>query len=187
MRYRHFLLIGIILLVDGCKNLNIKDDDILVLEHSYCDNKICKTDSLLLNRKLTNDTITFIYKNKNDTLGYSLKKALTNDSLINIFNLDCPLIDRKTIIISNTKFEILKYFYDKEYWVDEETSFFFNQNYGILVAFNDGWMSLTSSFEYDEISKTLIDSIIKDKTGFYLESTLPPLPFSEKKIIEIKE
>jgi len=187
MQYRYILIIGILLLLGGCKNPNTKTSDILILEHSYCDNKISKTDSIFLNRKLINDTINFIYKQNKDTLGYSLKKAKSNDSIINILNLNCPLVDRKTVEINNKKFEILKYFYDKEDLIDEETSYFYNQNYGILVVFNDGCKSLISTFEYDAISRTIIDSIIRDRTGFYLDNISLPSLINEKKIIGIKE
>jgi len=187
MRYRYFLIVGILLLLKGCKNPNTETSDILVLEHSYRNNKICKSDSLFLNRQSINDTTTLICEQKDNTLGYFIKKADKNDSVINILNKNCPLVDRKTIEINNKKFEILKYFYDEQDMIDEETSYFYNQNYGVLVVFNDGWMTLISTFEYDEISKILIDSILKDRTGFYLENNPLPSLFNEEKVIDIKE
>ena len=120
----------------------------------------------------------FIYKlNKlnTDTLAFSFKKSLESDSAIYIFGQVCPLVASKIFKIRNQDFTVLKYYFDAENTVDEESSFFFNQDYGLLVVFNDGWGYLSFSVEYDNTSKILIDSIISDKSGFFIKDLPPPL------------
>lgn len=174
----------IIVLFLGCvrrqserNNRLVLSNNRLVLYNDYHRNKIFKTDSIYLTETIKNDSIHYIYKLKaGDTLGYSFSKSIDNDSSINIYGMKCPLISSKTFKIRNREFNILKYYYDEENSYDEETNFFFHQDYGLLVAFNVGWLILGYSMECDSISKILIDSIISDRTGFYLKYIPPPPP-----------
>ena len=121
-----------------------------------------------------------------DTLAFSFRKPVENDSAIFIFGQVCPIAASKNFRIKNQDFTVLKYYYDEENTVDEQTSFFFNQDYGLLVEFNNGWGDLRFSMEYDNISKILIDSIISDRTGFYLKD-LPPPPLPSDSVMNDKE
>ncbi len=171
----------------GCKQNQFENMDKLVLLNSYRRDSVWKTDSLFLNKSISNDTLGFIYKQKTDTFGYSFFKSTYNDSLIYIYGLNCPLVATKTFKIDNNDFKILKYYYDEENSVDEESSFFYHENYGLLVCFNDGWLDLIFSIEYDNTSKILIDSIINDRSGFYLQNSPPPPPLLDSLIIKIGE
>lgn len=82
-------------------------------------------------------------------------------------------------------FNVLKYEYNRPLSMDEEADFFYHQDYGFLIGYSIGWPKLVISMDYDSISKTLNDSIINDRTGFY-SGFRPPLPDSIKlKIIDI--
>lgn len=148
----------------------------LVLINYYGNNEIRGTDSIYLDRTTLNDTLIYTYKLKTDTFAYSFKKSVENDSSIYLFGQNCPLVSRKTFKINNQNITILKYYYDKKSSNDEESSFFYHQDYGLLVGFNDGSFGLIFSMEYDNISKILADSIISDRTGFYLRNLPSPLP-----------
>ncbi|MFZ7132865.1 MAG: hypothetical protein ACOWWR_10945 [Eubacteriales bacterium] len=168
----------------GCASRQTDFTDRLVLINYYGYNEIRRTDSLLLDRTIISDTLRFTYRVKKDTLAYSFKKSVDNDSSIYLYGQNCPLIANKTFKINNQDFTIFKYYYDEENSSDEESSFFYHRAYGFLVGFNDGWLDLIFSMDYDDISKILIDSIISDRTGFYLKD-IPPPP--DSLLIEIEE
>lgn len=181
------ITIGLILfgLLISCISNQIESVDKLVLKKSYRNDTIWKTDSLMINKSLENDTLRFIYKQKLDTLAYSFSKSIKNDSSIHLYGQNCFLVSQKKFKIGNENIEISRYYYDVENSVDEESSFFYHKDYGILVCFNDGWSDLIFSVEHDNKSKILIDSIINDRTGFYRMNIPPPPPFSDSLIIEI--
>ena len=182
------IIIGLIIfqVFIGCKQNQFKNADKLVLINSYRHDSIWKTDSLYLSKSINNDTLRFFYKKGTDTLGYSFFKSDYNDSSIYLYGLICPLVSTKTFKINNKDFTVLKYYYDEENSYDEESSFFYQENYGLLVCFNDGWLDLIFSMEYDNISKILIDSIISDRTGFYLRNIPPPPPPPDSLLIDIE-
>ncbi len=182
------VIIGLIIFYTftNCKEKRFEKADSLVFINSYRYDSVRKTDSLFLNKYVINDTLGFIYKQGVDTLGYSFFKSAFNDSSIFIYGLNCPLIAKKTFVIDNKDFTVLKYYYDIENSDDEESSFFYHENYGLLVCFNDGWLDLIFSIEYDNTSKVLIDSIINDRTGFYKIHVPPPPPLADSLIIKIE-
>jgi len=183
------IIIGLIIfqVFISCKQKQFENADKLVLLNSYSHDSIWKTDSLYLSKFISNDTLGFFYKQGMDTLGYSFFKSNYNDSSIYLYGLNCSLIATKTFKIKNKDFTVLKYYYDVENSIDEESSFFYQDNYGLLVCFNDGWLDLIFSMEYDNISRILIDSIINDRTGFYLRNIPPPPPPPDSLMIDIKE
>lgn len=182
------IIIGLIIFhaLIGCKQNQLEKVDKLVLLTSYRHDSVWKADSLFLNKSISNDTLEFIYKQGTDTLGYSFFKSTNNDSAIYIYGLNCPLVATKTFKIDNNDFKILKYYYDVENSADEESSFFYHGNYGLLVCYNDGWLDLIFSIEYDNTSKILIDSILCDRTGFYLRNVPPPPPPSDSLMIDME-
>ena len=102
-----------------------------------------------------------------------------------IYGINGPLIRTKKIIINENEYSIKKYYYDVENSVDEESSFYYNKNYGLLVGFNDGCADLIFSMKYDQISEKLIDSIINDRTGFYTTEIEIPVLTNDSLIFEI--
>jgi len=187
MKTLHIIIgLTILYVFTGCNQNPSEKADKLVLLNSYRHNSIWKTDSIFLSKSISNDTLRFIYKQGADTLGYSFYKTIKSDSSIYLYGMNCPIVSTKTFKIDNRDFTISKYYYDRENSDDEESSFFYNENYGILVCFNDGWMDLISAIEYDKTSKNLIDSIINDRTGFYLKNIPPPPPPTDTLLIDIE-
>jgi len=186
MRILH-IIIGLIVfqVFISCKQKQSENVDKLVLLNSYIHDSIWETDTLYLVKSVRKDTVRFFYKQGSDTIGYSFFKSNYNDSSIYLGGLNCPLVSTKTFKINNKDFTVLKYSYDEENTIDEESSFFYQENYGLLVCFNDGWMDLIFSMEYDSISRILIDSIISDRTGFYLIN-VPQPPF-DSLLIDIEQ
>ena len=158
----------------SCIKSRSKNTDKPVLLNYYRNDSVWKTDSIYLSKSVKDDTLRFIYTHDLDTLGYTFIKPVHSDSSIYLYGIKCSLISKKTFKINNKDFTILKYYYDEQNTVDEESSFFYHQDYGLLVVFNDGWLELARSMEYDEITKKIVDSIVNDRTGFYVRNFPPP-------------
>ena len=169
---------------NGCKSRKPDNADTLVLFNTYRNNKIWKTDTLHLEKSIRNDTIEYLYKIDNDTLIYSFFKPADNDSSIVVYGLNCALVSQKAFTVGTDSYTIFKYHYDNGKLYNDESSLFYNKNYGLLVGYNDGWFELIFSMEYDSVSRVLIDSIINDRTGFYIRYVPPPPP-SDSLIIDI--
>ena len=140
--------------------------------------KIWRTDSIYFVKTIRNDTSYFLYSDSASASGfleeglrfyYFFTKPPHQDSLIYFDkNTSLPLVGTKTFIINQQKFKVFKYYYNLENSAGEETNFFYHQNYGLLVVYNEGcFSSLVHTMEYDQTSKILADSIIQDRTGFY--------------------
>ena len=154
-----------------------------ILLHNYDQDtnhvdKIWRSDSIHFVKTTKNDTSYFLYSDSISTSGfleeglrfyYFFTKPPRQDSLIYFDkNTLLPLVGTKTFTINQQKFKILKYYYNLENSAGEESNFFYHPNYGLLVVYNEGcFSSLVHTMEYDQISKTLVDSIIQDRTGFY--------------------
>ena len=166
-------------ILNGCRLETVEPESKTLLIHGYRYNgTIKRTDTIFLNKKVNYDTLYFIYKNEMDTLGFSLWLNANSDTIMNIYGLNCPLVSTKVIQIDSINYKLCKYYYDIENSNDEETSFFYNENYGLLVGFNNGWGILSYTFEYDKISKILVDSILNDRSGFFQRYCPPPPPRS---------
>lgn len=145
-----------------------------ILLHYYIHDTINRTDSIFLDKVELGDSIKYLYRTLKDTFHFSFEKNLKNDSYISIYGAKCPLVSTKNITIDKNTYKINKYYYDIENSQDEETSFFINDTYGLLIDYNDGWLDLIFTIEYDSISKILIDRILIDTTGFYKRFVPPP-------------
>jgi hypothetical protein len=168
----------------SCNSNKNNSDGIIQLnyyEEQYVENLdslfefITRSDTVNLERVIKNDTLTFTYRLTDESITLSFSKSLNNDSSITIYGLDSKLTGEKIYRIKNHEYHVFKYYYDKPSSVDEESSFFYHQDYGILVGYNDGWMDLIFSMFYDTNSKILIDSIIKDDE-FLKSFPIPPPP-----------
>jgi len=99
----------------------------------------------------------------------------STDSILAIYGHDCPLIAQKTFDIEGSGFLINKYLYDTDA-IDEETSYYFNKEYGLLISYSLAWHCLDRTLEFDSMTKKLIDLIISDTSGFYMSKHIPPPP-----------
>ena len=168
------LLALFVVLLHACNKTKTNPKERHLVIRYYRNNKINNTDSLVLDKLVLNDTTTFIYRNAADTLEFSFKKTNENDSSIFLLGHKCPLVSSRSINIDDRAYYILKYYYDIENSYDEESSFFYNNDYGLLVGFNYGWANLIFSMQYDKVSELLVDSILNDSSGFYTRR-IPPL------------
>lgn len=155
------------------------DVDKKVLLKNYNQNEVYETDTLHLKIGVRNDSIIYNYKKGNDEYIFSFSKPQYNDSMIYLYELNCPLISEKTYQIDGEIHKILKYFYDEENVTDEESSYFYHKDYGIIVGYNDGWANLIFSMEHDYISKSIIDSIIIGDSKFEGFKIPPPTYLDE--------
>ena len=149
-----------------------------IILNCYQKNKISKSTNLALRVDKKNDTLIYFYRSildSVDTYAFVFSRNKIYDSIIRIYENDCPLIEKKCITVENNEYEILKYYFDEKNLVDEEISYFINWKYGLLVCYDDAWKNLSYTISYDKISKQLIDSIKNDKTGFYVNE----LPFTQ--------
>ncbi|NOX85284.1 MAG: hypothetical protein GXO86_04870, partial [Chlorobi bacterium] len=144
---------------------------------SYRFDRIKSTDAIFLKIIPAKNRTDYIYSSNpaSDTVfAFSFFVYKETDSIINIFNKDCPLVKTKNYKIKGKNYCVRKYYYDEENSFDEESSIFYNENYGLLVYYNDGWSTLINTLYYDEISLQLVDSILNDKSGFYKQIPPPP-------------
>ena len=151
----------------------------VVKEYSHKGNFI--VDTVIFEKKCDGDSI--YYKEVFYNTGrMSLIKAHTkNRSKLYSSSGVSNLIKTKRFIVNNKNFKIYKYLYDEKGGSDEEEVFFFNEHYGLLLNFwlNEGF---PRSSEYDDISTELVQQILADTTGFYMEKIPPPplMPVKEK-------
>jgi len=157
MRIRNIIFGLIILCIASCAPKRTENDGRLVRFNRYNYNKEIRViDTMYLYKEIETDTLRFIYKKGEDTIA-SFCKPIYNDSLILIRNHKCPLDDNMTFVINDHEYIVSKYYYDDKGTIDEESSYFYHSDYGLLIGYNDGWNTLIFSMEYDAISKVLID------------------------------
>ena len=166
----------IIILLSSCRDSEIKTmQSQLAINKHYFYGDVSKLDTLLLTIRLEDDLTKYFYTSGTDTMGYSFAIPTADSSYIIKFNQKCQLIDSRTYTVSNEEFIVRSYYYDDPESNDEETTSYIEKNNGLLVAFNNGWGVLAYTIEIDEISAELIDSVLCDSSGFYMnvEELLP--------------
>ena len=151
-----------------------------VLVHSYAsDDQIHTSDRIYLTKLISADTTHFIYS---DTIftkelyqkgrmryGHPFMKLTQNDSSL-YFDVNAPLTAQKNFEVNGQTFKISRYSYNLENSAGEETNYFYHPHYGLLVVYNEGcFPSLAYTMELDQTSKSLVDRILQDRTGFYIE------------------
>jgi hypothetical protein len=177
-----FCLVSLVAMI-SC-NIGKQSEIEEVVLNSFDNNNFWKSDSLKLSKNKVNDSeMYYYYYVGNDTQWFSFVKPINSDSSISIDKQFISLISEKTFNINGEPQRVLKYYYDDLESYDEETSFFYHQDYGFLVIFNDGWLLLQHTFEYDSLSKLIIEKILLDKTGFYRMAP-PPLPPPPTKTVD---
>ena len=182
MKTRNIIIGLIILCVVSCVPKRAENEGRLVRINSYNHNKeIYETDTTYLHKEIKNDTVKFIYK-KEDITNISICKPIYNDSLILIYNHKCPLVDNKTFVINNREYTVFTYYNDA--YIDAEYSIFYNSEYGILGTFREIRRTLLTSWEYDTISKVLIDSIINNLSNF---KSIPPPELKDSILLKMKK
>ena len=184
MKTRNITIGLIILCMVSCVPKRTENEGSLVRINGYNPNKeIYVTDTLYLHKEIKNDTLNFIYKKGGDTI-ISLCKPNNNDFLIFVNNDKCELTDNKTFVINGRKYIVSTYFDGVRN--DAEFNVFYHSEYGILGIFKGFSFrgTLISSWEYDRISKVLIDSIISNLYNFHY---LPPPPeFKDSILLKMK-
>jgi hypothetical protein len=85
------------------------------------------------------------------------------------------IVDIKEFEVIHGRYKIYKFLFDDEESSDEEEVLFFCDEYGVILA---RWLDegLGTSFEYDKVSSGLVNQILNDTTGFYMEKIAPPPP-----------
>ena len=170
MKIRNIIFGLIALCIISCVPKRTENEGRLVRINRYNrDNEIYATDTLYMHKEIKNDTLDFIYKKGGDTI-ISLCKPINNDSLFFVNDEKCKLVDNKTFVINNREYMVLIYDGATN---DAEFNVFYHSEYGILGKLRRPRRTLISSWEYDTISKVLIDSIISNLSNFI---TLPPPP-----------
>ncbi|MDR2008979.1 MAG: hypothetical protein LBQ22_00670 [Bacteroidales bacterium] len=164
-----FLIIFTIFFIISCKTNypEVGKDNLIFINYYnfYDDNEIVNTDSLILFKTFRNDSVFFEYSRFRDTSSiYSFSKSTYDNSLIKVCNeYLCPLLSSRNISVNGKNHIIRQYYYDDKKNIDEETIFFFNDNYGVLAEYSIKWSYFFSSIKYDEVSQILFDSIINNK------------------------
>jgi len=171
MRIRNIIFGLITLCVVSCVPKRTDNEGRLVrLNHYNRDKVVDATDTIYFQKEMKNDTLKFIYK-KGEYTNWSFCKPINNDSLILIRGHKCPLVDNKTFVINNREYTVFTYYNGTD--IDAEYNIFYNSEYGILGTVEGIRETLIFSWEYDRISKVLIDSIISNLSNFHY---LPPPP-----------
>ena len=144
-------------------------------------NKCVFLDTVLVavEKRTTQDTLFFVYKSnldlfgRMDTFRYLIKtdSALYNKSFDLMFDDSLEAKTRslleatKSYCVNKKEYRVLKYslLSMNIYWVED---------YGLLLE-KDNWRGLY--IEYDDVSKTLVDSILRDRTAFSKPPDYPSL------------
>lgn len=143
--------------------------------------RITHSDTVYLEKELKNDTLNFTYRFTDKSTALSFAKSIKSDSSIYIYGHDSKLTGVKIYRIENVDYPICRYYYDEQSVADEESSYFYHCDYGILVTYNNGWNDLVYSIFYDATSKMLVDSIINDRRFLRY---VPSLPIPHPEVLE---
>jgi hypothetical protein len=179
MKMKNYILL---LVIFGCliscdqKQVNIINANVIGHHyHWYKKDSIIGSDSLLFDKSFLSDSVkyTYRYKSSGDTSFSFTQKATKNKSL-NYFGIECPLIDKREYKIGKQIFTVNKYYYDVINSSDEEQALYFYVQHGLLIVDNETDYGLAYTIEYDSISRILIETIFKDKPGFFAPYSIRP-------------
>ncbi len=164
--------------VDLCKA-------VLVNRHYiYNQDSIIESDTFMLKYKVLTDSICYNYVYPKDTemFLYQVVTGKRNLDSIKVYNENCPLLEKKIVVIDDFEYEILKYDYDVKGSSDEETYYFFCRKYGLLVVDNYTEIGIVFSFNYDSVSSRLVQYMLERKNEFGItDFTIePPNPLYMK-------
>ncbi len=168
MKKNFIFLFLITILISSCNSDGIicKNKNVIIRYYNHLELK--HSDTIQLDRYYKNDRIHYIYKIKNDTSIYSFSKNLTNDSTIKSY-IDFKLTLNKTIIIEGIKYKVSRY------QSIDKRDYFYNEQYGLLIISENDEQGYFLTISYDSISKSIIQSIVNDTTGFFTcDLSLPP-------------
>lgn len=184
---KNIILILILLLFQKCA-INIDQPDlneVFIHKFDITSKELRTIDTSYLVTSTNGTSTKYFYRtnNYNDStfIYYFFEKFHDQDSITILYSDSCKYIDSKTYEVENQKFEIQSYYYDREKFEDEETTIYFSDKYGLLLLFNEGWITINGIIIYDEISKKLVEMIINDSTNdfpswrkVYLKKLLVP-------------
>ena len=194
MKKKYIILILAFTNLLGCNFMKKKSNRMVQLnyyEEQYSESTdslfefVTNIDTVYLDKIIKNDTIDFTYKLIDNSIAFSFSKSTNNDTAICLYGSNTKLFNKKTYKIENHDFTVLKYYYDELSSVDEEASYFYNKDYGILVGYSNSWMDIIFSMVYDANSKILVDSIIQDLDFLQSYASIPPPPPRQKSEEEV--
>lgn len=156
-RFRTLIILQIITLIGfSCIKSNKKNDNREAYLNIYRHKKIIKTDTLYTRINDSAGILSYEYSYKNNLKeGFRISKEAENDSFIKVDNHLCPLVGKKTMKIDSKEYELNKYYYNIEDIVDEETTYIFNNEYGVLINYNDGWHTLSGQLSMIKLHQCL--------------------------------
>lgn len=126
-----------------------------------------RTTNGILITKETRDSIKYSYSS--DTLNYDFiftKIKSTDDKLL-YYNTDLLFVDKKKLKIKGEEIEIEKYEFDDLTMYDEEASFFYTDNYGIVSIKSNAWTRTALFDKGGQLEKDIFAELKKDTSGFY--------------------
>ena len=103
---------------------------------------------------------------ENDSTYYFLFEKNTDSNIfLKDFDVEFKLIDEIDFLFNNKKTTIYKYAYDLEDIVDEESDYYFSNEYGLIMIQSLAWLK-TNILINEEEFKPLQDSIIENHYKF---------------------
>jgi len=156
----------------SCTDQPLNTKKLIFRTYYVVDKGWIKQDTIIYSINRNGGFIDHIYKEKNDTI--EMFRFFANDTTKIIYAGDtCPMIDYKEFCIKDTIYKVRKYEYDLEQSIDEESSIFYVDDYGIISIKSEAW--LLWSF-YDVANTELLGLLKRDTTGFYWKYIPPPPP-----------
>lgn len=172
-----FIVFICILCFYSCKNKNIEENKIknVVFKYYDIDRNVKKVDSLQLYRVIIQNLEYNIFFKDTDIFAFPFIKPIYDDSVIFFDKIKCFCVSKYKYNIDNKNIVVYRYFYDKKNCVDEEFSFFYTKEFGLILIYIDSWGKIGYTISSDVVTNMIVDSIVNDK-NFFLELDQPPPP-----------
>jgi hypothetical protein len=115
----------------------------------------------------TNDSI--IYSYSSDTLNYDyvFTKIKKGDKRLLYYNTDLIFIDSKLFQIGEKEIIVDRFDYDDPTMSDEEASYFYVDNYGVISIQSEAWTHKTLFKKGEQLDSELLHLLESDTSGFY--------------------
>lgn len=167
------MYIGVLLLLNSCINkpaVQKERNSEEVQEHDFdLSGKYKSTDTLYFEKKIRSDTIDYIYwiDNHIDSMWcrHYLKKVVGIDTILFYDGLACLQEEIKFYEYKDKSFPVKMYNCDDINSQDEECVVYFNDSLGILLVYSTGWLYMEGVFVFNDMSKHIVNSILKDTTN----------------------
>jgi hypothetical protein len=173
----YFIVFLCVICFVSCRNINIEENRIknVVVKYYDIDRNVKKTDSIQLYRVIIQNLEYNILFKDTDIYAFPFIKPIFDDSIIIFDNIKCFFLSKYKYNIDNKNIVVYRYYYDKKNCVDEEFSFFYVKEYGLILTYIDSWGKIGYSISTNNVTNMIIDSVINDNKNF-LRLKSPPLP-----------